>query len=367
MDECKATAALKEFLNTILLKKPGGHLKFFFTSRPEVLIRREVEASYHSSHLQPLRLHDIEKDIVRADIQLYVNQELSKIPELQDEYRECWPPPEVEKIVERSDALFIVAATIVRYIGSQRGEPIARLLACGSSLAPKLCGVDQLYQKILEEAVLDLEPQEKEDLHSCLSLLVAARRPLSLADYAALIDRPVRTISAAFRSLHSVVEIPTNKEDNRSISIYHASFVDFLTGYPIASNTGNDRPQWAVNRREAHSLVLRQCLVLMNSDDRKKGLHFGISGAVTSYRNNDDQLHELKLRSDLAYACTSWGNHVLAAVPVSNSTQETITTFLKAKGLYWLEALSAERSVEYSNILWKVSKVQLPLHGVKTC
>lgn len=361
LDECRDASSLKEFLDTILSKKPGGRLKFFFTSRPEITIKRGVEAPSHSLHRQSLRLHDIEKDIVRADIRLYINHELSKIPELQEEYEGCWPPPEVEKIVERADALFIVAATIVREIG-ETGDHVARLKECGHTLGPEQSGIDSLYRAILDKALDRLRPQEVKDVHSCLSLLVATRRPLSLTEYEALLDRPASAIRAAFKSLHSVVEVPTDKGDNRAISIYHASFVDFLTGYSTSAtetSAGDMRlPAWAVNRREAHSLAFEQCLTLMDSDDHNKGLYFGVSRARTSYQSNEDQQLP-RLCSDLAYACTSWGNHILDGLPVSDSSQERIKVFIETKGLYWLEALSAERSVGYSNILWEVSKVHL--------
>lgn len=365
LDECRAPAALKEFLDTILLKKPAARLKFFFTSRPEVAIKQQVESSSHVSHRTSLRLHDIEKDIVRSDIKLYVNHELSQICELRDEYGGNWPPPEVDQIVERADNLFIVAATIVRDIG-EAGDPVTRLQACGSTMGPEQRGIDSLYQSILQKALEKLRPQEEKNLHLCLSLLVAARRPLSLPEYEALLDRPASAIRAAFKALHSVVDIPTNKDDNRAVSIYHASFVDFLTGYSTTSSettAGVARPPWAVDRRAAHSMAFERCLTLMESDDPKKGLYFGVSGALTSYQSNEDQ-NLPWLRSDLAYACMAWGNHAVdGTLPIPDGLQRRVGEFLKAKGLFWLEALSAERNVGYSNILWNVSKVRSLLHG----
>ncbi|KAJ3522450.1 hypothetical protein NMY22_g11886 [Coprinellus aureogranulatus] len=225
LDECRNTTALKDFLESILSKKPAAPIKIFFTSRPELTIKREVEHSTHSSHM--LRLHDIEEDIVRADIELYVSQQLKKVPELKDEYGNSWPPPEVEKIVEQSDGLFIVAATIVRDICSETGNPVERLRARGR--VPKLSGIYELYWQVMERAIVGLELPEKKDLRACLSLLVVALRPLSLGEYAVLLGRPVSTIQATFKMLHSVVQFPTNRDNGMPISIHHASFVDFLT------------------------------------------------------------------------------------------------------------------------------------------
>ncbi|KAJ3509439.1 hypothetical protein NMY22_g16290 [Coprinellus aureogranulatus] len=353
-----AAIAFKDYNKNIILLPRGNSLqeacspiKVFFTSRPELTIKREVEGSAHSSHM--LRLHDIEKDIVRADIELYVSQTLKRVPELKDEYGDNWPPHEVEKIVDQSDCLFIIAATMVRDICRETGDPVKRLQACGS--APKLTGVHELYARILERATKDLEAPDLEDLRSCLSLLVVALQPLSLAEYAVLLGRPVRIIQVAFKMLHSVVQLP-NKDSSGLVSIHHASFVDFLTYVrPGKVSDGvKGTPLWTVKRQEAHSLVFKRCLELMNNP--KQGVYLGVSGAITSYRSNDDQPVTMSLRSDLAYACTSWGNHALGAQPLSEEEQLAVQSFLVDKGLYWLEALSAEKKVGYSNILWELSK-----------
>ncbi|KAJ3523765.1 hypothetical protein NMY22_g11294 [Coprinellus aureogranulatus] len=345
LDECKTIAALKEFLKWILSKSPD--------------IKREVELLAPSSHRQTLRLHEIGKDIVSADIALYVSQELKKVPELWDEYGDNWPPQEVEKIVEQSDSLFIVAATMVREICSENGDPVERLHAC--SRAPKLFGVYELYGGILGRAVLGLQPREQQDLCSCLSLLVVALRPLSLAEYATFLGRPVRAIQVAFKKLHSVLQLPATKDDDGPVSIHHASFADFLTNEaakPQSSGHVDASSLLLINRQVAHSIAFERCLRLMN--DPEQGVYLGVSGAVTSYRSNGEQAVKLALRSDLAYACTSWGNHALGGLPLSDSLQAMTRNFLEEKGLFWLEALSAEKKVGYSSILWELSREMTP-------
>lgn len=353
VDRCGHT--LEYFLDAVLLKKPLGPLKILFTSRPAVFARRQVNSPL--AHPELLRLHDIEQDISRADIQLYVGHELCKIPELQEKYGDSWPPPEVERIVEHSDGLFIVATTIVGHISNSRGDPVERFRS--SNGIRLVAGDDQHYQKILDEAMSNLKPWEKEDMCSCLSLLVVAQRPLSIVEYAALLCRPVRDIDVLFRSLHPAVEVPTTDDDNQLVPVYLPYFVDFLTGRTaVATSIAEDTSaRRAVDKREAHTTALERCLLLMDSDDPKRGVHFGVSGALTSYHSNDDQPQKLRLRSDLAYACTSWGNHALKGMPLSEKLQASVKTFLEAKGLYWLEALSAEKNVGYSGILWEISKV----------
>ena len=65
-------------------------------------------------------------------------------------------------------------------------------------------------------------------------------------------------------------------------------------------------------------------------------------------------------RIELAYACTAWGDHVLAG-GITAPFQERIRNFVEEKRvLYWIEALSALKNVKYGyDILWEISKVSI--------
>ena len=71
-----------------------------------------------------------------------------------------------------------------------------------------------------------------------------------------------------------------------------------------------------------------------------------------------NQPTSLQLASELAYACTAWGNHVLHA-GVTKPLQEKMQEFVETKRvLYWIEALSVLKNVKYAyDILWQISKV----------
>src|SRR5690606_23849719 len=129
-------------------------------------------------------------------------------------------------------------------------------------------------------------------------------------------------------------------------------FVDFLTASPAPDELP---PMWTVDRRSAHEYVMGLCLALM--DDAENGVHFGVSGAITSYRSNDDQPIPLRLMSSLSYACTEWIDHAMGAISISPGVQRTLQSFLKTKVLYWIEALGVERKVGYTRMLWDLSKV----------
>ncbi|RXW14586.1 hypothetical protein EST38_g11268, partial [Candolleomyces aberdarensis] len=345
-DECEDKDAVRLFVAAILLQKPTIPLKFFLTSRPEISLRESFEASTRHGWLH---LHEIEASIVKADILLYLNDRFRCIPKVYQHYqaKSNWPPPEIQVIADVSGALFIIAATMVAYIATYSGNSLKRFQELGKPSANvQLSGIETLYSTILLEAFKDLEQEEADVIHSCLLLLVTAQRPVSVKDYAKLLGTDTSAIQAAFKSLHSVVQVPDEGSDDALISIFHASFVDYLTSEKCHSK------QWAINKTAAHSTTAEMCFTVMDTM-----LCFGISGAKTSYQSNDNQPEPLELASELAYACTAWGDHVLYT-GVTEPLQQKIWDFVKTeKFLHWLEALSVLKNVKYAhNILWQISK-----------
>ncbi|KAF5336474.1 hypothetical protein D9611_006645 [Ephemerocybe angulata] len=344
LDECKDKDAIRKLVTT-LSRKPTVHIKFFLTSRPEIALR----TSLHSSGKE-LRLYDIEEHVVKADVILFLTEQFRAVPAIFEAYKNTWPPPEIEKIAAFSGKLFIVAFTAFKYITApnaiclERFEDFARR---PSELQVGASAVDDLYKGIMAEAFKGLEIREQDLVRSCLSLLVAAQKPLSPYDYGKLLKKNTSLIREAFKALHSVVQVPEEGLDDASISIYHASFVDYVT-----SDTQREE-KWAVEKAIAHAEVGDACFRIMDLM-----LCFGISGAQTSYLSNDDQPMPLKLASELAYACTAWGDHVIYAGLESEPRQQKVKAFLKGeKYWYWLEALSAVKAVNYGyTTLWKISE-----------
>ncbi|EAU82131.1 HNWD3 [Coprinopsis cinerea okayama7 len=346
LDECDKDKATELLLRAIIAQKPSVPLKFFVTSRPETAIRETFDTSaVHGL----VRLHDIERDIVQADIFAFVVHSLFQNSAIRKKYGSRWPPPEVQKIAAQAGHLFIVAATMVKYITTRTGNPVQRLEKLASAERPPLSSIDELYSRVLEEAFSELDEDEAHVTHLCLSLLVTALRPLSVNDYARLLPITITPdgVRVAFVALHSVVRLPEENNDDGAISIYHASFVEYLT-----SDKQRGRP-WFVNTTTAHSIVGQACINLLSSQ-----LCFGISGALTSYKSNDEQPKQLALPSKLVYACTAWVDHV-GRGGFPPSLQASMKALLKDKWLFWLEALGVEKRVGYAQSLWKVAEEPL--------
>ncbi|RXW16871.1 hypothetical protein EST38_g8985 [Candolleomyces aberdarensis] len=357
LDECEDRDAVKLFIAAIVSQKPTVPLKVFLTSRPEISLRESFDSSTQHGWL---RLHDIEADIVKADILLYLNVRFKGISRVYNHYQANWPPPEIQTIGNVSGPLFIVAATMATYIATYSGNCLKRFQELGQPSANvQLSGIEALYSRILAEVFTDLEQEEADMIYSCLSLLITAQKPISVDNYAKLLGTDTLTIREAFKSLHSVVQVPDEGCDDAFISIFHASFVDYLTS---ARQHGKN---WAIDKTAAHHTTADLCFAIMDSM-----LYFGVSGAKTSYQSNDNQPEPLELASELAYACTAWGNHVLYA-EVTGPLQQRMLEFVKTKKvLHWVEALSVVKNVKYAyNMLWQISKeiLKLPMQQNPDC
>ncbi|RXW13411.1 hypothetical protein EST38_g12443 [Candolleomyces aberdarensis] len=161
LDECNDQNAVGDFIAAIVSQKPTIALKFFLTSRPKISLWESFESSTHHGWL---RLHDIEADIVKADILLYLNDQFKSNPRVYSHYRANWPPPEIQTIANVSGTLFIIAATMVSYVATYSGNRLKRFQEPGQPSANvQLSGIEALYSRILAEAFTDLE-QEAADM-----------------------------------------------------------------------------------------------------------------------------------------------------------------------------------------------------------
>ena len=158
--------------------------------------------------------------------------------------------------------------------------------------------IETLYNFILSETFNKLDDDEASLIWLCLSILVSSQQPLSVSTYAKLLGTSTDLIRTAFESLHSIIVIPD--ADDQHISIYHASFPDYLI-----TRTDKLRP--------AHMENAVRCFRFMNCE-----LRLGISGATTSHRSNNDQPQALLVPAHMKYICTAWGYLVLQLIGPDN-------------------------------------------------
>ena len=157
LDECADQNDVYDVLTIIRQYSPLLPLKFFITSRPE----RQIQNVFHQegiSRYSKFILHEIEKDIVSADIAIYAREELAIIAKRRRARLPIggWPPEDrLNTLVRLSGTLFIYAATACKYVGG--GGSIVERLEDVTDISPdsssgETSALDDLYGRILSDA-----------------------------------------------------------------------------------------------------------------------------------------------------------------------------------------------------------------------
>ncbi|KAH9834918.1 uncharacterized protein C8Q71DRAFT_859264 [Rhodofomes roseus] len=339
-------ATPKDLLDVIVDQAPQLHLKFFVTSRPEAGLR-DMFGPLDSDSRKHMRLQDITRNVVDADILKYLTEELKAVPASTDD---------ISTLAARSEGLFIYAATACKYIKA-RNVPLPqtkRLQALISSRANAPTGIDKMYDYILEQALQGLENNEVEVVLRCLHAVVCMFDSLSVPDIAHLLSLTAEEVRYALVALHSVINVPDPEEEHGILTTYHASFLDYLT-----TRTRSGSKRWAADIGATDGDLFLGCLESMNS-----GLCFNVSGSSTSYASNAEQQPRQVPPSYLVYACQFWIKHLtMSSVSEERATQD-VSAFFGKQFLYWLEVLSVCNHADVASSL--VKRLEVWLRGKQT-
>ncbi|CAE6524374.1 unnamed protein product [Rhizoctonia solani] len=345
LDECDDRNGVELVLDMLFRHAAYVPLSFLVTSRPEPEIYNKM--SSHAQSREAIHLHDIEQSLVRADIELYLKEEL-----------EFMSPPasqaEIEQLVQRAGTLFIYAATLVRYIrsGKRLADPHKRLrsaLGLTPESTKKHTQIDALYTAVLKSALNedDLEADEAEDIRVVLRTVLFAQEPISVETIANLaeIDDPERVIHA----LHPLRSVLHQSDQTGLVSTLHASFPDFMFS--------NERSGLYFYDVVEHSQLLAgRCLLVM-----KEQLRFNICNLASSFVpdvevENLQERIKTNISPTLAYACRHWASHLGLAIH-SDKLHALLDEFLSHRLLFWMEVLSLRK--EMSTGIDGLLKVQL--------
>ena len=317
LDECSDQSLVAELLDMILGHSKSLPVKFFIASRPEVAVRESFDHSWDHSNLI---LHEVGKEIVQADIELYIRACL-----LGSHNRPNWPSEgNVRSLVDMSGTLFLYAATACKYItqrgGSRMPQRLSNMVNFTLKRTSDLTGpLDAVYKRILDVTYAFTSQREKSNIQMVLMAIVYAYNPLSMTAISSLVKIPIGQIQAALSSLHSLIYIPSQDPDI-PISIFHASFFDFI------SNQSSSLKHY-LDPCASHKLLALQCLSLIDREWSDK--------ANVSYlaERRCEEISEY-----LGYACCSWAFHFTQA---DHSNEfDTVKEFFERHLLRWMDCLS---------------------------
>lgn len=307
-------------------------LRLLVTSRAERTILMTFEKHTH----RPLRLHDIERTVVREDIKLYLRFKLGEVA-LTHGIPGPWPSPEdLEILVEKAGPLFVYASTIVRFI-AMRSDFISPIECLESLLRPSPDSTDSpfgfldaLYTDIMENSIRgDLGPRAEVLLRSTVGALVLLQDPLSVPGLARLLSMYVPGTECMVERLTAVLIY----DPDDPIRLYHPSFSDFLVDRCVDQ-------RFRVIPVDQHAKLAQQCLKVMND-----GLGEDICGiGDVSLANADvpDLASKIahNIPEEIRYSCRHWHTDLSLATSPPAILVEELTTFANAHVLHWLEVMS---------------------------
>ncbi|GLA13523.1 hypothetical protein AnigIFM62618_010512 [Aspergillus niger] len=238
LDECEREEDVEIILDLLpkVEKATNMTIRFFLTSRPEIPIRFGFD-QIDKSKYQNTILQNLDEDVIKHDIALYLREEFLKI---QQRRRHALPPgwpgeERIEALAMMACPLFIFAATVCRFVADRHFDPDQRLREFSGSTGSKM---DNTYRPVLNQLLVqDATDRDKliEEFQRTIGIIILLANPLSLSSLAELLlgtsehDSSIdleRHISVHLEFFYSVLSIPSDPK--LPIRTLHLSFHDYL-------------------------------------------------------------------------------------------------------------------------------------------
>ncbi|KAI0702125.1 hypothetical protein C8Q76DRAFT_824890 [Earliella scabrosa] len=269
LDECTSDnpETIPELLQLLLscAEDPTSPLRIFLTSRPEPEpIRRTLDSL---SFVSRRTFNDIgEWDTINSDIKAVIREKLTKHPTTL-----TWSnsdPTILERLVERSQGVFVYASTAAEFLVGQGkfgtlalDRTLNRLLSDDSSTGISLPHLEQLYLTILETAFpkQTMSPDLHERIPLVLGVVAVWRDLIRLRRLEVLTDISCKDSLSILLQLQAVVLWNSN-EDDPWFLIMHTTFRDFLLD--PEKTKALPRPEFHVDAAQAHATLALGCMRL---------------------------------------------------------------------------------------------------------
>jgi hypothetical protein len=353
LDECDGHGA--EFLPLFarLTSKFDGvecpvRVKLVITSRFETDIRSMFSTIGHAS----VRLHEIEQYIVQADIQRYLQHSFRQItlknPHVFPPGVE-WPSSQdISTLVSRSGALFIYAATVVKFVDVAGHSPERRLetLINSTGKTPTAVGLpmlDILYMEVLQIAVTDAHTHGVDEalaqrMQQVAGAVVLLQVPVSVQTLSRILDVDPADVQLALNGMAALLIPPSDSND--PIRIFHPSFPKFLVDPKRCTD-----PRFGVQAGMIHGQLIGRCLGIMNTSLHYDMCHFRDPSLKNADVKDLSERIEHYIPLELVYACIFWKAHLELMTDDNPAPTEMTRSFILKKLLPWIECLSVLGSI----------------------
>ncbi|KAF5855181.1 hypothetical protein ETB97_009747, partial [Aspergillus alliaceus] len=336
LDECESPKDIGSIIQLLprLKQLEAIQIRIFLTSRPElptVLGFREVE----ETDRQDLILHEIPEPIIAHDIALFLTHRFLEIRK-KHLLPNSWPrDQDIQKLAKTAVPLFILAATVCRFIEDMKWSPQERLSEFLRDPATKSASLmDRTYLPILTQLLTgqnDNESQQlKQEFHGILGVIIVLASPLSVNALANLIGKPIFLIQRRVEVFRSVLNVPSDLD--MPVRLLHLSFRDFLI------STDGDLH---IDEKDTHAKIALHCLRVMEN----QLIHniCGLASYGTERKDIDPPVIKQHLTAELQYSSRYWVYHLEQSE--GHISEFEILSFLKRHFLHWLEALTLIESI----------------------
>ncbi|KAF4765362.1 hypothetical protein HAV15_003865 [Penicillium sp. str.  len=317
----------------------GVGCRVFLTSRPDQSMRLGMNNSA-SAPRENFILHNIERSIVNQDLQLYYRDQLCRIKAMMSSEEDIISERAIGKLVERSNGLFIHAATVCKFVregGWHAVERLNRLVETQKSDDAEL-ELNKMYTVVLEysfASVTDgITPDEVEKVHQLFQRVIGAIivmfDTMSSESLANLLGVKRESIITTLSALHSVIYVPERRSE--PIRILHPSFREFLLDPNRCTNNF-----YSILVSDAHGRLLTRCVAYLMSQLKRNILD--ISKPGTKVRDVSMDRIDAQIPMELQYSSRYWWGHFQKSDDHSRK-ELPLLEFLEDKYLFWLECLA---------------------------
>ncbi|GKZ36734.1 hypothetical protein AbraIFM66950_007931 [Aspergillus brasiliensis] len=355
-----------------LMATPGKlqhiRLKLFLTSRPEIFSHfRHVlseEISIRNFELPKTSVMSQEANIPKDDITIYLEHQIRQVvSQATVDYPEslvkstCWLGQDEERgivrtLAEKSDGLFIYAATACRFLEGVDCDlddlqtRMRELSDVGSEGDSPQDNLDRTYSQILKYSVIYNSRKTKAEKHDFYQLfervigaVVVLAEPLTIATLEDLLDLSEKAPKTRrlLNSLSSVVSCGVSF--GSPIQLLHLSFRDFLLGQPKRRCLYDE---FCIDSKRAYADLFRSCLKLLSRTLKQDICSLDSPSFLTE--DIDPSLLNQRIPASVRYASQYWSHHLQHA-GIELYDDDCVHQFLKQNFLYWLEVMSLLRMI----------------------
>ena len=340
VDECVNLRVVSSLIEVILQLTSDIPLKIVITSRDETPIRN---AFYSKPELlNAFYLHEVEKDVVKDDIEQYITKSLTGIKHRHlGQPLDGWPSQvELSHLVDRSGILFIYAVTAIRFIDDEGYQDRLSIMILAESKPRSnlpTAEIDGLYGCIVDQAFKSRLPFEVERMTNVLATVICLRNPLTIQGIASLLGMDFSHVSNSLSCIKSLIFVPTNEK--APISPFHASFPNFITDSTRCSP--EICPSFpALVPLKTHEMLAIKCLKYMNTSLKYNICNIPEELTVSHRERTDSPENIGKISEALKYSCIYWASHLAELQAPDMDLIPTLHFFVHNHLLHWMECLS---------------------------